>query len=151
MMLTPENIRQPVALARLLARNGISLRRAHDLLGRLTAGETVAVELHPIDTEKMAFELLEAGVKPALIEYPSADVKRVREHLGYSQSEFALRYGIEIDTLQNWEQHRSDPDRPTQLLLKLIESHREIVEKFLTIQVPPLSESERKRLEDSTG
>lgn len=43
--------------------------------------------------------------------YVFADAKAIREQLGMSQSEFCKTYGISINTLQNWEQRRSNPDR----------------------------------------
>jgi putative transcriptional regulator len=43
--------------------------------------------------------------------YVFADAKAIREQLGMSQSEFCKTYGIPINTLQNWEQRRSNPDR----------------------------------------
>ena len=63
---------------------------------------------------------------------PTADVKRIREHFGLSQAEFAIRFGFEIDTVQNWEQGRNRPDQATQLLLKVIEAYPEDVEAILT-------------------
>ncbi|MBF0437361.1 MAG: helix-turn-helix domain-containing protein [Magnetococcales bacterium] len=40
-----------------------------------------------------------------------ADAKAIREKLGMSQSEFCKTYGIPLNTLQNWEQGRNNPDR----------------------------------------
>lgn len=40
-----------------------------------------------------------------------ADAKAIREQLGMSQSQFCQTYGIPLNTLQNWEQRRSNPDR----------------------------------------
>jgi transcriptional regulator with XRE-family HTH domain len=36
-------------------------------------------------------------------------LRTLREALGLSQSELATRCGLPIDTLQNWEQGRSEP------------------------------------------
>jgi putative transcriptional regulator len=43
--------------------------------------------------------------------YVFADAKAIREQLGMSQSSFSTTYNIPLDTLQNWEQGRSNPDR----------------------------------------
>jgi putative transcriptional regulator len=43
--------------------------------------------------------------------YVFADAKSIREALGMSQNEFSRTYGIPLDTLQNWEQRRTNPDR----------------------------------------
>lgn len=53
--------------------------------------------------------------------YVSADAKAIRERLGMSQSEFSRSYGIPLDTLQNWEQRRSHPDRTASAYLWAIE------------------------------
>jgi DNA-binding transcriptional regulator YiaG len=148
MMLAPDQIRQPVDLARVLARNGVSLRKAHDALNRLTAGGTVALEMHTTDKKGLVSELRQAGVRAAFIEYPHTDAKRVRESLGYSQYEFALRYGIEIDTLQNWEQQRYEPDQPMQLLLKIIETNPELLERVVTT-APSTAKARRKVSSDT--
>ena len=123
---------RPVDVARSLTRHGLSLRKAHDALSRLAEGETVAVELHTLSRTKLMAELSELGIRALPIRLPRADVKRVREHFGLSQAEFAVRFGFEIDTVQNWEQGRNTPDQATQLLLKVIEAYPEEVEKVLT-------------------
>lgn len=68
----------------------------------------------------------EAGVPPgtpdeglarARAVYP---VRPLRERLGMSQAAFASTFGISIDTLQNWEQGRREPEGPARALLKVI-------------------------------
>jgi len=44
-------------------------------------------------------------------DYVFADAKAIRKQLGMSQSELCKTYGIPLNTLQNWEQRRSNPDR----------------------------------------
>jgi putative transcriptional regulator len=43
--------------------------------------------------------------------YACADAKSIRKKLGMSQNEFCKTYGIPLNTLQNWEQRRNNPDR----------------------------------------
>ena len=45
-----------------------------------------------------------------ITKYVFADAKAIREKLGMSQSEFCKTYGIPLNTLQNWEQRRNNPD-----------------------------------------
>jgi DNA-binding transcriptional regulator YiaG len=123
---------RPVEVARMLTRHGLSLRKAHETLNRLANGESVAVELGAADREKLRAELSRLGILGRAIHLPTADVKRVREHFGLSQTEFAIRFGFEIDTVQNWEQGRNRPDQAMQLLLKLIEVYPDDVEAILT-------------------
>jgi DNA-binding transcriptional regulator YiaG len=43
--------------------------------------------------------------------YVHADAKKIREGLNMSQRRFADAFGIPLNTLQNWEQRRTNPDR----------------------------------------
>jgi DNA-binding transcriptional regulator YiaG len=132
LILRAGDITRPVDVARLLARHGQSLRKAHDTLQRLAAGESVAVELQSGRHAKLRAELSKLGVAARAISLPAVDVKQIREHFGLSQAEFAIRFGFEIDTVQNWEQGRNRPDQASQLLLKIIEAYPEDVEAVLT-------------------
>ena len=61
-----------------------------------------------------------------LTEERIARMKRVpraltlRRALGLTQEEFATRYHIPIDTLQDWEQGRLEPDAPARAYLHVI-------------------------------
>jgi DNA-binding transcriptional regulator YiaG len=131
-LLVPREILQPVTLALALRSHGLSLRKAHEILNRLAAGDHVATELSGPDAMELTEKLRRLGVRPLLIRSPDADPKRTREALGLSQAEFALRYGMELDTLRNWEQGRSKPDAAMRLLFKLIETHPQLVSSVLT-------------------
>jgi DNA-binding transcriptional regulator YiaG len=126
-LLAPLDIAQPVQLARSLMEFGLSLRKAHEALNRLAEGETVAVELDAADVSLIAARLKALGVDAARAVLPTPDIKKIREKLGVSQAEFAMRFGLELDTLQNWEQGRNQPDPAARLLLKVIELHPEVV------------------------
>jgi DNA-binding transcriptional regulator YiaG len=128
-----EGMPRPVDMVRLLTRNGLSLRKAHDILNRLAKGETVPVEL-PIVTDLAALgpELRSLGVHGLRRTEPElVDIPLLRTRLGLTQREFAVRYGFELGTLRNWEQHRSEPDRHTRLLLRVLDRHTEVVEAVL--------------------
>lgn len=118
----------------MLARHGLSLRKAHEILQRLAAGERVAVALTAKSADRLRRQLEALGVAAQIIRLPAADVKRIRERFGLSQAEFALRFGFELDTVQNWEQGRNRPDQATQLLLRLIEAYPQQVEEILTAE-----------------
>jgi len=60
------------------------------------------------------------------------DVKQVREALGLSQTQFAMRYGFNPRTLQEWEQGRTQPDTAARAYLTLIAKEPEIVTRALT-------------------
>jgi putative transcriptional regulator len=38
------------------------------------------------------------------------DVRAIRDATGLSQEDFALQFGLELATVRNWEQGRSEPD-----------------------------------------
>ncbi|MDX2224313.1 MAG: helix-turn-helix domain-containing protein [Rhodospirillaceae bacterium] len=59
------------------------------------------------------------------------DVKRIRRKLKVSQSEFATRYGLNVRTVQQWEQGRAVPDQPARVLLTLIDHAPATVELSL--------------------
>ena len=59
------------------------------------------------------------------------DVRALRKGLGLNQPDFAARYGLSVGTLRDWEQGRSQPDRPAQTLLRVIEREPEAVRRAL--------------------
>ena len=56
-------------------------------------------------------------------EVPEADVVAIREAAQLSQSQFARLIGVNLRTLQNWEQHRTRPTGPARALLKIVASN----------------------------
>ena len=48
---------------------------------------------------------------------PSVDIKKVRRKLKVSQCDFSRMIGVSVNTLQNWEQGRHQPDGPARALL----------------------------------
>ncbi len=57
------------------------------------------------------------------------DVKAVRTHLKLSQAQFSRRFGLNVRTVQDWEQGRSAPDLPARVLLKVIATNPKAVAK----------------------
>lgn len=48
---------------------------------------------------------------------PNVDVRAVRESLGLTQAEFAVKYRLSLRTIQEWEQGRKGPSEPVRVLL----------------------------------
>ena len=77
------------------------------------------------DEEVHAAALAVPDAQP-LTEERLARMKRVprarilRRALGLTQEEFAARYHIPIGTLRDWEQGRSEPDKPARAYLHVI-------------------------------
>ena len=79
--------------------------------------------------EALAYAQGEAS-KEFVVHTP-VDVKALRKKLGLNQPEFAARYGLAVGTVRDWEQGRSQPDRPAQVLLRVIEQEPEMVQRVL--------------------
>ena len=62
-----------------------------------------------------------AGLR--ISEVPEPDVQAIREVADVSQSDFARLIGINLRTLQNWQQRRSRPTGPARALLKIVASN----------------------------
>ena len=50
------------------------------------------------------------------------DVRSIREAATISQAKFAMLIGVNLRTLQNWEQQRTRPTGPARALLKIVAS-----------------------------
>ncbi len=57
------------------------------------------------------------------------DVRAIRRRLGFSQTEFARRFGFSVRTIQEWEQGRAIPDGPARILLRVIAKSPKLVER----------------------
>jgi putative transcriptional regulator len=60
-------------------------------------------------------------------EFPTAEVRRIRETYGLSQDKFASLLGISVATLRNWEQGRRKPEGPARVLLRVASEHPEAI------------------------
>jgi putative transcriptional regulator len=66
------------------------------------------------------------GARVTTIDTPS--VKHIREAANISQSQFAKLIGVNLRTLQNWEQERTRPTGPARALLKIVASDPKALE-----------------------
>ena len=51
------------------------------------------------------------------------DIRGIREAAKISQTQFAKLIGVNVRTLQNWEQNRTRPAGPARALLKIVASN----------------------------
>lgn len=58
-------------------------------------------------------------------------VRAIRRKTGLSQAAFAARYGLNLRTLQDWEQGRVQPDGPAQAYLRVIDREPRMVARAL--------------------
>lgn len=139
---------RPVDIALTLKRFGLSLRKAHGLLTRLAAGETVAARLRPPSRRAAVDSFARLGVRAEAISLPAVDAREVRERTGLSQEEFAIRFGFHLDTLRNWEQDRYRPDAASRVVLAIIRSNREAVDNALDGRAAAVSDGGAGRVAD---
>ncbi len=59
----------------------------------------------------------------------SIDVKKLREDLKLTREQFALRYGIELETVRNWEVNKRVPDTTARSYLRAIANDPEHIEQ----------------------
>jgi putative transcriptional regulator len=63
--------------------------------------------------------------------YRPGDIRDLRQRLGLSQSAFAQRFGVNLRTLQEWEQGRRAPDQIARSYLRVISLDPETVARAL--------------------
>lgn len=63
--------------------------------------------------------------------FASPNVRAIRQKLHASQSEFAHMIGVSVDTVQNWEQGRREPEGPAKALLAVAARNPAAVVKAL--------------------
>jgi DNA-binding transcriptional regulator YiaG len=122
-----------VGVAEALAKRGLTLLQAKRVVTRLAKGESIAAEIPIVeDVDVFEKELKQHGVIAERRDPPDAiDVKAIRERLGLSQDEFAMRFGFDAASLRNWEQGRTEPETAVRSFFKVIETHPELVENAL--------------------
>ena len=62
-----------------------------------------------------------AGARVTKVREPN--VRAIRRKSGLSQSPFAVLIGVNLRTLQNWEQGRTRPTGPARALLRIVEKN----------------------------
>ncbi len=62
-----------------------------------------------------------AGVRVTKVREPN--VRSIRRKSGLSQSQFAALIGVNLRTLQNWEQGRTRPTGPARVLLRIVDKN----------------------------
>jgi DNA-binding transcriptional regulator YiaG len=109
-----------------LARRGMTLLRAKRAIEAMLDEGEVAVEAPTVeDFAALVRDLRKAGVDAARIATDPVDVRSLRLRLGLSQEQFARRFNLDLDALQNWEQGRRSPERAVWSYLRVIAAHPE--------------------------
>ena len=110
----------PATLA--LAKRGLSLLRTKRAIEEMLSSGRAVVKLPTVeDQSTLRAELAKLGIRTRSVGERDVDIRRLRESLDLTQEQFALRYGIDLDTLQNWERKRRKPDQAVQSYMRVIE------------------------------
>jgi putative transcriptional regulator len=64
--------------------------------------------------------------------YQPARVQAIRKKLGFTQQEFAARFGVSLGTLRNWEQGARVPEGPARALLTIIDREPDAAKRALS-------------------
>lgn len=72
-----------------------------------------------------------SGETSGFVVHHPVNVQALRARLDLAQPEFAARYGLSVGTVRDWEQGRTTPDRPAQVLLRVIEAEPELVRRVV--------------------
>ena len=129
-----------IAATRTLAQCGITLLKAKRAVETLIVEEEIILTLPNVASRDRLVEgLATAGIqskflrKGFLIKSKSDTkkwVKKVRERAGLTQEQFAVTYGLDLKTLQKYEQGDSKPAASVQSYLQVIEADPEAVKRI---------------------
>jgi len=121
-----------MSVAEILVGAGVPVRAARQAIEDLDLRQSTVVEArHVHDLPALQAALAAQRVTARRLESRAVDVKALRMRLGISQEAFALRYGLDVATLRNWEQGRTRPDGPAAVLLQLIDRDPDKVVELL--------------------
>ena len=133
---------QRITVAQRLREAGLSLRAAHAVITRLASHDSAICEI-PVDVSlsDLARDLAPLDVelrRPRTIADPARLLVETRERHGLSQRDFADALGLDVRTLQNWEQGRNRPDAAALSLVTLFDRDPHLVED-VTFEPAPAS------------
>ena len=104
-----------------LAKRGATMLRAKRAIEEMLDSGRAVLQLPLVeDVGALARDLAENGCAVALIASGEIDVRALRESLGLTQEQFALRYGFDPVAVRNWEQHRRRPEAAAASYLRVI-------------------------------
>lgn len=122
---------KPISAAKRLYAAGLTLRAAHAIINRLAETRQAVCEIaEGADIPALAADLVAMNVHTyRRRQLDPGLVAEVRARHGLSQREFAQLLGIDIDTLQNWEQGRNRPDGAALNLVMAFDKAPELIEQ----------------------
>ena len=121
----PRDVGALIPVAKRLREAGVTLRLAHVAITELAEHNvTVCLVDRTCDLTSLAADFKNLRVdmsRRRAAGSASAEIATVRTRHGLSQRELAARLGIDVRTLQNWEQGRNRPDPASMTLIRLFD------------------------------
>jgi putative transcriptional regulator len=117
-----------------LARRGLSMLRAKRMTEDLLEGHRVFAELPRLEDEQAFIgDMAACGIAAVLIQRDvTVDVRALRERLNLTREQFAIRYGMEVETLRNWETGKRAPDTTARSYLRVIAAPDAVEQAYAT-------------------
>ena len=119
-----------------LRRRGAPTLKAKRVVEAAMEGNANVLELPIVeDRQALADDLRRSGFLLSVVAPRDVDVRALRERLGLTQEQFALRFGLELDAVRNWEYGRREPDAAAKCYLTIIENAPRAVQDALAVPV----------------
>jgi DNA-binding transcriptional regulator YiaG len=122
---------RPIEVLQRLRAAGLTLRAAHTIITRLADKRLAVCEIaEGANIPSLAADL--AGMNLLVLRRRRFDpelISQVRARHGLSQREFAQLLGLDVDTLQNWEQGRNRPDAAALSLVLAFDRSPRLIEQ----------------------
>lgn len=120
-----------------LVKRGLTMLRAKRAIEEALDKGRAVIALPALDDEAViASELEDSGFSVAAVTSEMIDLKSIRERMGLSQEQFAIRYGLDVDAVQNWESGRRRPDKAARSYLRVIASLPDAAGEALEVALP---------------
>lgn len=127
---------KPVSVARRLVDAGASMRASHATISHLAeTGWAVCTVSRQRDPVGLARDLADMNVQArrrTVVADEVVDIGALRVRHGLSQREYADLLGLDVRTLQNWEQGRNRPDPAALSLMRLFDRAPEVFEEVMS-------------------
>lgn len=122
---------RPIHVVQRLRAAGLTLRTSHAIINRLAEKRIALCEIaEGANIPALASDLVDMNVHVLRRrQFDPEIIGRVRTRHGLSQREFAQLLGIDMDTLQNWEQGRNKPDAAVLNLVMAFDKAPELIEQ----------------------
>jgi hypothetical protein len=119
-----------------LRRRGAATLKAKRAVEAAMEGKANVLDVPAVESRRgLADDLRRFGFAMSVVTPRAVDVRELRDRLGLTQEQFALRFGLELDAVRNWEYGRREPDAAARSYLTVIERDPQAVQDALAVPV----------------